>query len=100
VQIGAQGSFVWLINQSDTVTSKPVKLGPVDGQYQQVVSGLQPGDRVVIDGADRLRDGMKVTIPTAQAATPGSQSQPPQHNGGHRSGGQHHQQQSNGAQPG
>jgi len=100
-QIGAQGSFVWVINSNDTVTSKPVKLGPVDGQYQQVISGLQAGDRVVIDGADRLRDGMKVTIPTAQAATPGTPAQQPaQHQGGHRGGGQHQRQQPNGAQPG
>jgi len=98
VQVGAQGSFVWVINKNDTVTSKPVKLGPVDGQYQQVVSGVQAGDRVVIDGADRLRDGMKVTIPTAKAATPGAPAQ--QHGHGHRGGGQHQRQQSNGAQPG
>jgi membrane fusion protein, multidrug efflux system len=96
VQIGAQGSFVWVINQNDTVTSKPVRLGPVDGQFQQVISGLQTGDRVVIDGADRLRDGMKVTIPTPQAA-PGS---PAQHAHGHRGGGQHQRQQPTGAQPG
>ena len=28
-----------------------------------VLSGLQAGERVVIDGADRLRDGAKVTVP-------------------------------------
>lgn len=100
VQIGASGSFVWIINQNDTVTSKPVKLGPVDGQYQQVTSGLQAGDRVVIDGADRLRDGMKVTIPTAQAAAAGSSPQQPQHKRGQRGGGQYQRQQPNGAQPG
>jgi multidrug efflux system membrane fusion protein len=100
VQIGTPGSFVWLINQNDTVTSKPVKLGPVDGQYQQVISGLKPGDRVVIDGADRLRDGAKITIPTAQAATPGSPSQPPQRKGAHRGGGRQQRQQPSGAQPG
>jgi membrane fusion protein, multidrug efflux system len=101
VQIGAQGSFVWFINPNDTVTSKPVKLGPVDGQYQQVISGLQAGDRVVIDGADRLRDGMKVTIPTAQSATPGAPAQQPaQHQRSHPGGGQHQRQQPSGAQPG
>ena len=100
VQIGAQGSFVWLINQDLTVTSRPVKLGPVDGQHQQVVSGLKTGDRVVIDGADRLRDGMKVTIPTAQSATPGAPAQQQQHQHGHRGGGQHPSQGQQGAQPG
>jgi membrane fusion protein, multidrug efflux system len=101
VQIGASGSFVWVINSNDTVTSKPVKLGPVDGQYQQVISGLQVGDRVVIDGADRLRDGMKVTIPTAQSATPGAPTkQPAQHQRGQRGSGQHQWHQRSGSQPG
>ena len=69
VQIGPSGNFVWLINANNTVTSQPVKLGVVDGQYQQVISGLKPGDRVVTDGSDRLRDGMKVAIPGAQPAS-------------------------------
>jgi multidrug efflux system membrane fusion protein len=74
VQLGASGTFVWVINPDNSVASRPVKLGVVDGQYQQVISGLKAGDRVVTDGTDRLRDGMKVTIPTAQSATPaGSQ---------------------------
>lgn len=69
VQIGAPGPYVWVVNQNDTVTVRPVKLGPEDGQFRQVISGLQPGVRVVTDGTDRLRDGMKVTIPTAAHAT-------------------------------
>jgi multidrug efflux system membrane fusion protein len=102
VQIGAPGSFFWRINPDDTVTARNVKLGPVDEQYQQVISGLQPGDRVVIDGADRLRDGMKVTIPSPQAAAPGSPQQLglPQRGQGHRGGGQHPGGRQNGAQPG
>jgi multidrug efflux system membrane fusion protein len=28
----------------------------------QIVSGLDPGDTVVVDGADRLRDGAKIRI--------------------------------------
>ena len=41
-----------------------MKLGPTDGAYSEVISGLSAGDRVVTDGTDRLRDGQKVTIPT------------------------------------
>ena len=40
-----------------------VTLGAQDGDLYAVDSGLSPGDRVVTDGADRLRDGAKVTIP-------------------------------------
>ncbi len=63
VQLGAPGSYVYVINANNTVSVKPVKLGPTDGQYTQVISGLSAGDRVVTDGTDRLRDGQKVTIP-------------------------------------
>lgn len=63
VQLGAPGSYVYVINQNETVSVRPVKLGPSDGKETQVVSGLSAGERVVIDGTDRLRDGQKVTIP-------------------------------------
>ncbi len=39
-----------------------VKLGPGDGQHVAILSGLQPGDQVVDDGADRLKDGAKITV--------------------------------------
>jgi multidrug efflux system membrane fusion protein len=65
VQTGAPGTFVYLINANNTVSVKTIKVGPVDGQYQAVLSGLNPGDRVVTDGTDRLRDGAQVTLPQA-----------------------------------
>jgi multidrug efflux system membrane fusion protein len=60
VQRGAPGTFVYLLNDDQTVTVKPVKLGPSSGDQIAVESGLSPGDRVVIDGADKLRNGAKV----------------------------------------
>lgn len=71
VQTGEPGTYVYVVKPDDTVEVQPVKLGPVDGDYQQVVSGLAAGQLVVTDGTDRLRAGMKVTVPTAQAATAG-----------------------------
>jgi multidrug efflux system membrane fusion protein len=71
---GAPGTFVYLINADDTVSVRPVQLGPLDGAMSAVTSGLAPGDRVVVDGADRLRDGAKVFIPAgagAAASPPG-----------------------------
>ena len=67
VQQGAPGAFVYVINADNTVSVKTVKLGVTDGSLVQVVSGLSPGDRVVTDGTDRLRDGAKVTVPATQA---------------------------------
>jgi multidrug efflux system membrane fusion protein len=65
---GEPGTFVYVINANDTVSVRPIKVGPVDGGYEAVTSGLNPGDRVVTDGTDRLRDGAKVTLPAAKPA--------------------------------
>jgi membrane fusion protein, multidrug efflux system len=75
IQRGAPGTYVYLIGADDTVSIHPIKLGPADGDMTQVTDGLKAGDRVVVDGADRLRDGQKVTIPpppgtAAPAAAP------------------------------
>jgi multidrug efflux system membrane fusion protein len=63
VQRGEPGTYVYVINANNTVSVRPVKLGPTDGGYSAVLSGLQPGEKVVTDGTDRLRDGAVVTVP-------------------------------------
>jgi membrane fusion protein, multidrug efflux system len=73
VQRGVPGTFVYLINADSTVSVRPVKLGVTDGDRVEVVSGLAPGDRIVIDGADKLRDGAKINLRAEPgAATPGA----------------------------
>ena len=62
IQRGVPGTFVYLINADSTVSVRPVKLGITDGDRVEVLSGVQPGDRVVIDGADKLREGAKVIV--------------------------------------
>jgi len=64
VQRGAQGMFVYVAKEDDTVTVRPVKVGPTDGPLTAIDAGVQPGERVVVDGVDRLREGAK--IETAQ----------------------------------
>ena len=66
IQRGAPGTFVYLVKPDRTVTVQKVKVGPSDGQRIAILSGLQPGDSVVVDGADRLRDGAKVTLAPAE----------------------------------
>ncbi|MEA3122414.1 MAG: rane fusion protein multidrug efflux system, partial [Paraburkholderia sp.] len=60
---GSSGQFVYLVKPDNTVTVRPVKIGPVDGERTSIASGLAAGERVVIDGSDRLREGAKITIP-------------------------------------
>jgi multidrug efflux system membrane fusion protein len=71
VQRGAPGTFVYLLSDDQTVTVRPVKLGVSSGDRVAVASGLSPGDRVVIDGADKLRNGAKVVVRDADGGTPG-----------------------------
>jgi multidrug efflux system membrane fusion protein len=69
VQRGAPGTFVYLVNADNTVTVRPVTLGPTNYDQVAVAAGLSPGDLVVVDGADKLRDGTKVSL---RAATNGN----------------------------
>jgi multidrug efflux system membrane fusion protein len=53
---------VYVVKDDQTVTVTPVKLGAVQGESTEVQSGVQAGMRVVVDGADKLRDGAKVEL--------------------------------------
>ena len=83
VQRGAPGTFVYLVKADDTVTVRPVKLGPSAGERVAVESGLAPGDKVVVDGADKLKEGAKIAV--AGAAKPAAGANPAEAgNGGQR----------------
>ncbi|MES2832939.1 MAG: MdtA/MuxA family multidrug efflux RND transporter periplasmic adaptor subunit [Pseudomonadota bacterium] len=62
VQRGTQGTFAYVVGADNTVSIRPIKVGQVQGENSEIVSGLQAGDVIVTDGADRLRDGGKVEI--------------------------------------
>jgi membrane fusion protein, multidrug efflux system len=68
---GAQGFYVYLVNPDQSVSTKLVKPGTVDGGWMAVEGDLQPGDKVVIDGTDRLREGAKVEVIAATPADRG-----------------------------
>ena len=74
IQRGVPGTFVYLVNPDSTVSVRKVELGVTEGERVEVRSGLVPGDRIVIDGADKLRDGAKINIRTeADAGKPPDQ---------------------------
>jgi len=70
IQRGVPGTFVYLINADNTVSVRPVQLGVTDGERVEVLSGLAPGERIVIDGADKLRDGAKINVRSETNAAP------------------------------
>jgi membrane fusion protein, multidrug efflux system len=70
IQSGLQGGFVWVIDSIDAngagaARLQPVKVALSEGQFTILDSGLKPGQNVVIDGADRLRNGQSVTVTQA-----------------------------------
>lgn len=62
IQRGPTGTFVYLIGEDSTVSVRPVKVGLSEGNDVSIDDGLQAGDRVVVDGAEKLTEGMQVTI--------------------------------------
>ena len=73
VQIGTSGNFVYVVGDDSKVVVRQVALGPSDGGRVAILSGLAAGERVVIDGVDRLRDGAKVAV---SGGDPGSTATP------------------------
>jgi multidrug efflux system membrane fusion protein len=70
VQHGAPGTFVYLVKPDNTVAVQVIKTGITDGDDMQVLSGLAPGDTVVVDGTDRLKDGAKIRLGSEGGAAP------------------------------
>jgi multidrug efflux system membrane fusion protein len=70
IQTGLQGSYVWVTDtdaKGATIAKiQPVKVALAEGQVTILDSGLQPGQNVVVDGADRLRAGQLVTVNAAR----------------------------------
>lgn len=60
IQHGAQGDFVYLVNNDNTIKLQPVQLGDTQDNQVVVEEGLAPGAKVVIEGTDRLREGSQV----------------------------------------
>ncbi len=109
---GASGYYVYVVDSGppdppDTAVRPPgaasaagaivhvrsVVTGPSAGNMVSIRSGLQLGETVVVDGADQLRDGAHVTLPSqtsaGSAGATGSQPQPSGNNGRHSGSGQH-----------
>ncbi|HXF78084.1 MAG TPA: MdtA/MuxA family multidrug efflux RND transporter periplasmic adaptor subunit [Usitatibacter sp.] len=74
-----QGTIVYVVQDDDTIAVRPVKTGPAEGENTSIESGVKAGERVVTDGVDRIREGMKVEVAPPQGqgkAAP--QGTPPQ----------------------
>jgi len=72
VQFGNTGTYVYVIDDELVTHLRPVVIGAGDGGKAAVIEGLVAGERVVLEGLDRLREGAKVEIVEAEAAADGA----------------------------
>ncbi|HEX8593105.1 MAG TPA: MdtA/MuxA family multidrug efflux RND transporter periplasmic adaptor subunit [Pseudomonas sp.] len=75
VQFGTNGTFVYVMDGDKKVKIRGLKTGPSDEQSTVVSEGLAAGDRVVLEGTDRLRDGSEVEIVSDSKDVPNSPGQ-------------------------
>ena len=70
IQHGAQGSYVYVIDKDLAAHMRTVTTGPTDGDKVAITGGLNAGETVVVDGADRLKDGATVILPGQKGSLP------------------------------
>jgi multidrug efflux system membrane fusion protein len=62
IQQGPQGNFVFVVKPDQTVTVRQVTEGPIQEDNVAIADGLSEGETVVVEGADKLKEGSKVTL--------------------------------------
>jgi len=69
IQRGPQGTFVYAVKADRTATVRMVTVSEVQGGEASIKSGLSPGELVVVDGQDRLREGARVDLRPQSSGT-------------------------------
>jgi membrane fusion protein, multidrug efflux system len=95
IQRGAPGTYVYVVNADHTVSVRKVTLGAGDATNIVISQGVKPGEMVVVDGADKLRDGAKVLLRQSRAGAAPAAGQG-QHSGQGQGGHRHQPQSSQG----
>ncbi len=103
VRTGANGDFVYVINEDRTVSLRKVRRGQATVSQVAIAEGLKAGERVVTEGGDRLKDGVKVQLQGQRPGggpdgAPGRRARASDAQGGGE--GRHHRQRPDGATPG
>jgi membrane fusion protein (multidrug efflux system) len=72
-------NFVWVVGADNKASQRSVKVGDQQGSNVQVLEGLKQGDRIVVEGLQKLREGAEVEPMTAMqlAQTTSSSQQKP-----------------------
>lgn len=67
VQQGAEGEYVYVVTPEQTVVLRHLRIAARNPDHVAVASGVEAGERVVTDGVDKLREGAKVEVVTAES---------------------------------
>jgi len=70
------GSWSAFVNEDGSASPRRVEIGAAIGETFEVISGLQPGDEVVVRGNERLRPGQSIMV-AGEGGPPGSRGAPP-----------------------
>ncbi|BCQ61871.1 secretion protein HlyD [Pseudomonas sp. Boi14] len=62
IQFGTNGTFVYALDGDNKVKIRQLKVGASNGDSTVIQDGLKAGDRVVMEGTDRLKDGSEVEV--------------------------------------
>lgn len=68
VRLSGQGATVFVVTPEDVVELRQVQIGRLEGSAWQVLDGLQAGERVIVDGTQKVQAGMAVRVAEADAA--------------------------------
>src|SRR5262249_2796138 len=70
-------NFVWVVAQDNKASQRPVKIGGQFGDQLMVIEGLKAGERIVVEGLQKVREGAQVQPMTAtQLAQASTTTQP------------------------
>ena len=74
VQYGSRGTYVYFIGDEEKAKVRDVVVGPSDGATQSIAKGLEVGERVIVEGVDRLREG-RVVVAVGDAPAPSAKGE-------------------------
>ncbi|AIR91140.1 MdtA/MuxA family multidrug efflux RND transporter periplasmic adaptor subunit [Pseudomonas cremoricolorata] len=75
IQFGTDGTFAYVVNADNKISVRPLKVGPSDGEQSVILDGLAAGDRLVLEGTDRLREGTVVEVVEDSSQVPAGPGQ-------------------------
>ena len=77
IQRSPQSTFVWAVKPDQTVEMRNVQVQLTEGDQAAIANGVAEGDRVVVDGVDKLQPGSKVAVGAPGGPPPAASAGPP-----------------------